>query len=297
MFACFPPGMLPLAELSRPSRRQASDTRVRRGIKLSRTDRRLLLREFPPGVDRHPQARAPQSPSVRNRNGKRTPRADILDFFYVKLYFGPVGRGRMHAAELRCEGRRRGHEPCFRPRAEEGHGAERLGSIQPQFALPSLLRRVVSICRIGAVDVACPGRTTLSSGAWGCAGDQGRLCPVERSLAATKPVSSLNVSPTAPSRLSAFSSSTNLALQPAGAVSALTTISARSQSSSKAMRSRTMLKDSPSGNAATQPSRSQRASGSRAVEGSRPSPSAVSHCSAAKALNRLPTTCKRPSAS
>ena len=82
-----------------------------------------------------------------------------------------------------------------------------------------------------------------------------------------------------------------------GAVSALTTTSARAQSSSNAARSSTIESDWPSGRSPTQPKRSQAFSGSRDVAGSRASPSAASHCSAAKALKRLPTTISLPSAS
>jgi hypothetical protein len=70
--------------------------------------------------------------------------------------------------------------------------------------------------------------------------------------------------PIAPKRASVRSSNKNFALQPAGALSALTTTSARAQSSSNARPSSTIESDSPSGRAATQPRRSQGASKARA---------------------------------
>ena len=94
-----------------------------------------------------------------------------------------------------------------------------------------------------------------------------------------------------------FSSSTNFALQAAGAVRALTITFRPLAILVEGQR----IEDDAQGLAfrkgrhATQPV-AGRVRVARA-DGSRPSPSAVSHCSAAKALKRLPTISNRPSAS
>ena len=85
-----------------------------------------------------------------------------------------------------------------------------------------------------------PGRTIRSSRAGAGAGDQGRSSSAPRSLASVKPCRRSRSGRRRPSRASAVSSNTNFALQPSGAVSALTTTSARAQSSSNARRSRTI---------------------------------------------------------